>query len=406
MSGMNARRAGYLLAMAALLAAGLSTGTRMYYLLFCLLLAMLALGAVSALWTLLSVRVEMKGARTRVNRGDTLQTVFTVRHRCLLPVAAIRITMSVPSAYAPSLEVNVSTPPFSARTFRQVIPCPHRGIYEAGIARISVVDVFGMLRFSRRPKLRPIRLEVLPRAEDVAPLPLKNSDQGPEYLSRAAEDNASPSDVRSWQEGDELKKIHWKLSLRKRELLVRTYEETARPDTLIIPDLAELTALKDQQLTQEDCICEACLSAAKAQLEAGYPVRMPLVAARPSEIAGQFPADFPAFTEALLRVRFDSAYPYEQVLTLMLARSQRTGGAVLVTARLSSRIADMAMRMQQTGIATKLIWVSDDARDESMALVERLRMSGVQAERRNPWGEGAEGAKAAGADFDDEYDRT
>ena len=92
--------------------------------------------------------------------------------------------------------------------------------------------------------------------------------------------------------------------------------------------------------------------------------------------------------DALLRVRFDSPYGYEQVLTLMLARFQRTGGAVLVTARLTTRIADMALRMQRYGVATRLVWVSDDERDESMTLIERLKMGGVQAERLDPWDEG------------------
>ena len=201
---------------------------------------------------------------------------------------------------------------------------------------------------------------------------------------------------------DELKKVHWKLSLRKRELMVRTYEEAARPDTLIIPDLQQMTALRDQQLTLEDCVCEAALSAAKAQLNAGYPVRMPLVGAHPGEISGQFPADLPAFTDALLRVPFDSPYSYEQVLTLMLARFQRTGGAVLVTARLTTRIADMALRMQQSGVATRLIWVSDDGRDEAMALIERLKMGGIDASRLDPWQ--MDGVSRRGVEFDDDYD--
>ncbi len=406
MDALNTRRAGFGLVTAAMLAAGLSTGVRLYYLIALALLMMLALGVVAAAWTLFTLRFDIKGVRTRVTRGERMMTVFGVRHGCLLPVSAIRIRLNVPSAYAPTQEVNVSCPPFSRRTFRQVIACPHRGVYEAGVTRISVEDVFGLVCLSRKPHTRLVKLEVLPRAAEVAPLELTAIDQGPEFRSRAAEDNASPSDVRTWQEGDELKKIHWKLSLRKRELLVRTYEESARPDTLIIPDLAELTALRDQQLTLEDCVCEAALSAAQAQLRAGYPVRMPLVGARPREIAGQFPADIAAFTDALLRVKFDSPYGYEQVLTLMLARFQRTGGAVLVTARLTTRIADMALRMQRSGVATKLLWVSDDDRDESMALIERVKMGGVKAERLDPWGApaAAERPKAAEAALDDEYD--
>lgn len=407
MYAMNSRRLGYGLVMAAMLVAGLSTGTRLYYLIALALSMMLALGAVAVVWTLFTLKFDIKGVRTRVNRGERMVAVFNLRHGCLLPVASIRVHLNVPSAYAPTQEVNVSCPPFSRRTFRQVIQCPHRGVYEAGVTRISVEDVFGLVRLSRSPHTRLVKLEVLPRVSEVAPLQLTAIDQGPEFRSRAAEDNASPSDVRAWQEGDELKKIHWKLSLRKRELLVRTYEESARPDTLIIPDLAELTALRDQQLTLEDCVCEAALSAAQAQLKAGYPVRMPLVGARPGEIVGQSPADIAAFTDAMLRVKFDSPYGYEQVLMLMLARFQRTGGAVLVTARLTTRIADMALRMQRSGVATKLIWVSDDDRDESMALIERVKMGGVKAERLDPW-EGVRSdedrQRAAEAAFDDEYD--
>ncbi len=403
MNALNARRAGCALVMGAMLAAGLSTGTRMYYLVFLGLLAMAALGLAAVLWTLWTLKFELRGVRTQVTRGDTILTVFTVRHACVLPVSAVQIRLNVPSAYAPEQEVSVLTPPFAARTFRQVIRCPHRGVYEAGVTRISVTDMFGLVRLSRRPDVKLVKLEVLPKVTDVAPLQLKSVDQGPEFRSRASEDNASPSDVRTWQEGDELKKVHWKLSLRKREMLVRTYEESARPDTLVIPDLAEITALRDQQLTLEDCICEACLSAAKAQLQAGYPVRMPLIGARPRELAGQFAPDIAAFVDAMLRVKFDSPYGYEQVLALMLARFQRTGGAVLVTARLTTRIADIAMRMQQSGIATKLIWVSDDGRDVSMELIERMKMGGVQAERLDPWRAG-DGDRVSGASPEDEYD--
>ena len=406
MSILNARRVGYALCMAALLAAGLTTGARIYYVMFALLASMLALAVVSAAWTLWTVRFDLKGVKARVTRGDSLMTVFTVRHGCLLPVQAVRIQLSVPSGFSGAQEVNVSTPPFTSRRFRQEIQCPHRGVYDAGVTRVSVTDIFGLVRLSRRPNLKLVRMEVLPKVPEAEALTLKNVDMGPEFRSTASEDTASPSDVRAWMDGDELKKVHWKLSLRKRELMVRTYEESARPDTLVIPDLQEVTALKDQQLTIEDCVCEAALGAAKAQLDAGYPVRMPLTNAHPSELAGQFPADAEAFADALLRVKFDSPYDYERVLMLMMGRFQRTGGAILVTARLTTRIADLAMRMQQSGVATRLIWISDDVREESMTMLERMRMAGVQALRQDPWGvdEAARRQAAAEADFDDEYD--
>lgn len=50
-----------------------------------------------------------------------------------------------------------------------------------------------------------------------------------ETLARATEDISNPSDLRTYAPGDPMKKIHWKQSLRKQELLVRRFEEPALP---------------------------------------------------------------------------------------------------------------------------------------------------------------------------------
>ena len=384
---MTARFFGCLAVMAALLATGLSTGAQVYYLLLLMLALLMALSLISVVWTLLTLRVDIQGIRDRVTRGDSLMTLFTVRHSSLLPVASVRVIVSVPSQAAPTQELSVATPPFRARTFRHAIRCPHRGSYETGVTELWAVDLFGLFHLKKHTNASLVRVSVMPRVNDAPVLELKVSDTGPEMLSRATEDAASPSDVRAWQEGDVLKKVHWKLTMRKRELMVRTFEESSRPDTLIIPDLTAISALPDQALTVEDCVCEACVSAARAQLESSYPVRMPLTSAQPSEISGQFPADFSLFHDALMRVKFDSPYAYEQVLALMMQRMQRTGGAVLVTPRLTSRVADAALRLQHGGVAVKVIWVTDTRRSESLEMVERLRMESVAVELANPWSE-------------------
>ena len=384
---MSGRLIGVLAAMAALLAAGLSTGTRVYYLLFFILLLMVVYSLASVLWTLFTARISMKGVRPRVERGERLMTILALEHRSILPAGNLRVELNVPGADGGRQEISVSMPPFSKRSFRNVVRCPHRGNYEVGVTGIAATDLFGLFEITRKSRSRLMRVEVYPRSHAVPAMELKASDVGPEFRSRATEDNASPSDIRKWQEGDELKKVHWKLTLRKRELMVRTFEESARPDTLIIPDLSEITALQDLKLTLEDRICEESLSAAKAQLEAGFPVRMPLQSRRPQEIAGKSVADLPGFVDALMRVEFDSPYPYDQVLMLMLQRMQRTGGAVLATSRMTSRTADIAMRMQRSGIQVLLIWVTDALRDEALEMLERLKMSGVQVRTVDPWEE-------------------
>ena len=382
---MNIKLCAYLILAATLLMCGLSTGAQVYYLISFTLLILLALSVVSAIWALATVKVEMKGLKGRVERGETLMTIFTVRHMSVLPVSAIRLRLSVPSAFSPNQEISVPAMPFVKKPFRWRIACPHRGVFEAGVTKIFVSDLFGLVTLSKNSGMRLVKVDVAPRVPGEVHMELKGGDLGPETISRSDEDTASPSDVRKWQDGDPLKKVHWKLTARKREVMVRVYEESARPDTLIIPDLTEISAMKDQALEIEDCVCEACAGMAKAQLEAGFPVRMPLTSKTPSEIAGQFPSDMPAFVDALMRVKFDSPYEYEQVIMLMMRRMSRTGGAVVVTPHLTSRIADLAARMQHSGVQVKVIWISDTRLDQSLEMMERLKMENVQVSRIDPW---------------------
>lgn len=384
---MSMRLAAVLLLAAAFLLSGLSTGAQVYYMVAFAMLALCLLSFASALWALLTVKVDMKGIRARVERGDTLMTIFTVSHKALLPVSAVRIRLSVPSSFSPSQEIAVSAMPYSKKVFRYRIACAHRGVFEAGITDILAGDLFGLVTLSRKSDMRLLRVEVVPKVPRAEVMELKSGDLGPETISRSDEDTASPSDVRKWQEGDPLKKVHWKLTMRKREIMVRVYEESARPDTLVIPDLSAVSAMPDQALTVEDCVCEACAGMVKAQLDAGYPVRMPLTSKTPSEISGQFPADIPRFVDALMRVKFDSPYEYEQVMTLMLQRMSRTGGCVIVTPRLTTRIADMAARMQLSGVRTRVVWISDTRLDQSLEMMERLKMENVSVERLDPWNE-------------------
>lgn len=77
---------------------------------------------------------------------------------------------------------------------------------------------------------------MLPVPFDVEPLTFAAGDMGVETMRRAMEDPSSPNDFRAYQQGDPLKRIHWKMSARKRELIVKQFEEPALPDALVMLD--------------------------------------------------------------------------------------------------------------------------------------------------------------------------
>lgn len=385
---MSARLLVFLLIMLTIAIVALSTGAAIYYMMLLVMLMMILLGIASVVVALMTVRANMETSTREYIRGATADLSVRVRYWSFLPIRSVQLVLLVPEDERAHETMDILLPPFLEKKFHFELPCPHVGVYHVGIQSVRVTDIFQLFTLKRRMDGSLISLEVQPRVVKLPAMELRSGDSEPTIITRATEDTASPSDVRIYQLGDPMKKIHWKLSLRKRELLVKTYEESSRPDTLILPDLSAMNFMRSQALTIKDAICEAAASIAKAQLSANYPVRMPLMSAAPSEASGQDEHSFSQFLDALMRVQFDSPYPYEQVLSLEMRRMQRTGGAVLITARLTPRIADIAQQLKRYGMQVCVCWVTETRRAEAMEMLERLRLMGIQAIRVDPWEKG------------------
>jgi uncharacterized protein (DUF58 family) len=384
---VNGRAAAFLLAGLTALAAALSTGSPLYYLLALMMGLMLFFALVSTVWTLYTASAKAECPRRVVTRGQEIQLAVSVKHMCPLPVRAVELQLAVPGDQDASGTVEIAPRPFRFVEFEAAFRCPHRGFYQVGVTRLVVTDLFGLITLSRKAGGQMARVEVRPRVSTEEAMVLQSVETGAEHISRMTEDAASPSGVRDWIPGDALKKVHWKLTMRKRELMVRTYEESARPDTLILVDLTSMGSLRSHAMSTEDAICEAAVSAAVAQLKAGYPVRMPLSAKEPQEISGQSAVEAGRFIDALMRVQFDSPFSYEQVLSIEMRRMSRTGGAVLVTSVLSARIADVATQFRRSGMQVSVIWVTDTQRTEALEMLTRLKLAGVRARQIDPWAE-------------------
>lgn len=382
---MSGRLAAFALAAITLLVVALSTGGAIYYLILGMMLIMFLFALLSSLLALYSFQFKLGTLQPQVTRGESVTLRFSVRHLCPIPLGCIRLQLAQPDNQSPVGDVELSVAPFQPRVFERSLECPHRGRYQVGVNRIEVNDVFGLLCLHRNLDSQMLTLEVLPKIRRMSPMNLASGDSGPEIFARKTEDTASPSDIRNYQDGDMLKRVHWKLTMRRRELMVRTYEEAPRPDTLILLDCAPVNSSGDQALCMEDALCETAGSVALGQLTAGYPVRMPLMSAQPAEISGQSSAEFGRFLNALTALNFDGEYPFEQVITLEMRRLQRTGGIVLITARLTMRIADMALQLHRSGAKVCVCWITETRRAQAMELLTRLELQGIQIRRINPW---------------------
>lgn len=122
-----------------------------------------------------------------------------------------------------------------SRTVAYAITPRMRGRYAIGPVELTHTDPFGAVR--RRQRVSGTsRLLVLPTFEDVTVLPTGSQRAGAIRHSPLVGQGDEFFALRAYEEGDDLRKIHWPSALRTGQLVVRQEELLAEPRALIVLD--------------------------------------------------------------------------------------------------------------------------------------------------------------------------
>ena len=336
----------------------LSLGGAFYAFLGLLLLALFAYALISCLWARGTLVCYQRLNHRLVNRGENAQLFLSVRHRCPLPVAPFRGSY----VYAGRREeCEFSSVPFTPQERRLPLPARHVGLYDAQLSYVIVSDIFGLLALRTRPEALAVPLAVLPRPFDIEKPRFALGDEGNAALARSQEDYNAPEDVRAYRPGDAMKRIHWKLSSQKRELLVRRFETPAPPDTLILLDCAAPRGgegITEGKECLRDALCETAVAVAALQMEDGSPVRLPLYGEKANEFISDQAEGLSLLQEMLANQPFSRGEDFARVLNLELRRMRRTGASVIITTRLDAAVVEGVSSIRRMGPSARLYLVT------------------------------------------------
>jgi uncharacterized protein (DUF58 family) len=336
----------------------LSLGNALYLYIGLLLCAVLLYGFASCFWARRTAFCRQALSSVSVARGDEAHLNVQARHRCPLPIAPPKGVFFYNGEAGECL-----FPPSPFRTHERQLPlnARHVGQYQAGLKALEIQDVFGLFRM--RMKIRDFSgtLTVLPRPFDIEKPRVTTGDDGAAALSRTQEDYNAPEDVRAYQPGDAMKRIHWKLSSRKRELLVRRFEVPAPPDTLILLDCDSPVGgeqVNEGKESLRDALCETAVSVARMQMADGSPVRLPIYGVRANEFSSNSTASLNLLQEMLASQPFGGGEVFARVLDLELRRMRRTGATVIITTRLDAQIVEGVSHIRRMGPNARLYLVT------------------------------------------------
>lgn len=363
---------------AALLVAALSTGSTVFLGASLLVWALIASGFLGVWWAARSLTITSLLTEATVQRGEDVALEIGVKCGSIIPLAPLSVEITAgPDRPAKTLKLDSMSRREQHLTMN--FHAAHVGVTSPGVKRVVVSDLLGMFTVEKMPKAQGGELIVLPLPFDVGALTYAAGDSGAESMARAAEDITSPSDVRTYQQGDAMKKIHWKVSMRKQELMVRRFEAPVMPDALVLLDCSAPPKTEDDSacLDLQDALLETAASVMQQNIQTDHPAKMPIHGDHPMELDKGM--GMPVILEALARVDFSAPDKFDRMLMLEMRRMRKVGCTVVVSARLNSGMVDVMTSMRRMGPYLRLYLITFDPNDETkLPLISKLQSAGIE----------------------------
>ncbi|HMR49224.1 MAG TPA: DUF58 domain-containing protein [Arachnia sp.] len=236
---LSSRGVAVLLAGIAATAAGALLGEPDVVLLGALLI-LLPLTALGFLWAARpAVEVERTLTPAQAAIGEDVGAVLRLRNTKSLTAGSLQFTDEAPEAVGGGATFRV------ARAFgawRQAVSYPirttQRGQFPIGPLRVRFFDPLGLARRTTSTTGADTRLRVTPRIWPLDALPRTagtgaSQQAAPNRLGQSGQDDVL---VREHRHGDDMRRVHWRLSAKQGELMVRLAEDPWDPSCTLLVD--------------------------------------------------------------------------------------------------------------------------------------------------------------------------
>ena len=273
-----------------------------------------------------------------------------ISNRSLTPCAPVELVCTIPdrdTGLFSRKRVYASLPPLGKSRLSVMCLHKYRGSYTAKLERIAVYDPLRIIRLSRKLKAE-MTLVFLPRKISLGDLAAAASgERNLSQIKLLSGEREEFSHVREYKEGDVIQLVHWKLTAKADELMMKQFEETNERRALILCDYC-FDSSDPNPLLRADSIIETAIAFAMSSVDAGVRATVDFGASENGFVS-----------EISDRSSFDRFYDLMSVLPAKMevcgladlaAASARAAASVifLVTARLNEDALNAAEMLSQS----------------------------------------------------------
>jgi uncharacterized protein (DUF58 family) len=253
----------------------------------------------------------------------------------------------------------------------------YRGVFTIGLKTVTTGDFMGLFRLKRRMN-KKIEINVLPRIIDMSNFPLAVNllTEAHSRFDIKDEDYATISDIRPYIPTDSIKRVHWKLTAKRNEWLVKNFQSNALNRVTIIMDSLKLSQRYKEQIILEDRIIELAMGLVRFCLRKGMPVDF--MVGEGHTVHCQNPAMFETVYEIGSKLTFAAQPPLNPLAMLSHCLNEVTGylNAIIMTPQLNAELYERIANGRNNGHYIAVLYFSSQTENGDSEKIYRLLSEG------------------------------
>lgn len=204
--------------------------TAIYALLILFILALCAI--LVAPW---SLRIEENLDRTEMFKNEQFAYRATIRNRGPFYYPYVNIARHNTELIEYGVGAAAILPRGRIRAACDTV-LRYRGEYSVGIQKLTVTDFLGLFQVQCTVD-NPLSITVYPEEDVDFAVYIRNNSQNASFRTELFNESyADVADVRKYDPSDSLRKVHWKLSAKRNELMVKNYHSFDPNETTLFLD--------------------------------------------------------------------------------------------------------------------------------------------------------------------------
>ena len=254
---------------------------------------------------------------------------------------------------------NLFVRPLRTTEYKLAFSALYRGHFTLGIKAVEVLDITGLFRLKKKYG-KFVEVTSMPLIKDLKsfPLNMNTHTQAQARHDLRDEDYATISDIREYMPTDSIKRVHWKLTAKKGEWLVKIFQSNAQSRVSVILDSMRLDVQPKEMYPLEDHMVETTVAIVKYSLMSGVPVDF--FATESFKSSARAMGEFSAIYNATGSIKFDKSPPLSSlsILTHLLNEAAGYVNAIIISASLNHELSERILNASNNGHNITVLYFS------------------------------------------------